>query len=127
MQVDKTKESFTDLNQKINITIKGDRLKSQQFFHALVINLIPLVGTIAAIAIGLRSGIGILEIGLLISLYSLTFIGITVGFHRLFAHSTFQTHPAIEIMLAILGSMACQGPLIYWVRSKEHTSELQSQ
>lgn len=115
MQVDKTTENFTDLNKKINITVKGDRLKNQQFVHALVINLIPLVGTIAAIAIGLRSGIGILEIGLLISLYSLTFIGITVGFHRLFAHSAFQTHPAIEIMLAILGSMACQGPLIYWV------------
>jgi stearoyl-CoA desaturase (Delta-9 desaturase) len=82
MQVDKTTENFADLNKKINITIKGDRLKSQQFFHALVINLIPLVGTIAAITIGLRSGIGILEISLLISLYSLTFIGITVGFHR---------------------------------------------
>jgi stearoyl-CoA desaturase (Delta-9 desaturase) len=82
MQVDKITESFTGLNKKINITIKGNRLKGQQFVHALLINLIPLVGTIAAIAIGLRSGVGTLEIGLLISLYSLTFIGITVGFHR---------------------------------------------
>ena len=56
-----------------------------------------------------------MEIGLLVSLYILTLVGISVGFHRLFSHSTFQAHVAVKILLAILGSMACQGPLIYWV------------
>ena len=115
MQLHSTTENLTNLNKKKNITIKGNHLKTQQLVHALVINLIPLLGTILAVAIALQSGIGKVEIGLLVSLYVLTLAGITVGFHRLFAHSAFQTHTAIRIILAILGSMACQGPLIYWV------------
>ena len=48
-------------------------------------------------------------------MYALTSIGITVGFHRHFAHAAFQTHQVMRIVLAILGSMACQGPIVYWV------------
>jgi stearoyl-CoA desaturase (Delta-9 desaturase) len=115
MQVDKTQKNLTKSNNKNSIIIKDNHLKTQHFIHALAINLIPLFGTVLSIAIAVESGIGKVEIGLLVSLYSLTFIGITVGFHRLFAHSAFQTHAGIKIILAILGSMACQGPLIYWV------------
>jgi len=115
MQVHNTTENLTNLNKKKNITIKGNHLKTQQFVHALVINLIPLLGTILAVAIALQSGIEKVDIGLLVSLYVFTSTGITVGFHRLFAHSAFATHMAIRIILAIFGSMACQGPLIYWV------------
>ncbi|MEM6752104.1 MAG: acyl-CoA desaturase [Cyanobacteria bacterium P01_C01_bin.38] len=115
MQLNDKIENLTNLSKKKNITIKGNHLKTQQFIHALVINIIPLLGTILAVEIALKSGIGKVEIGLLVSLYILTLVGISVGFHRLFSHSTFQAHIAVKILLAILGSMACQGPLIYWV------------
>jgi len=41
--------------------------------------------------------------------------GISVGFHRLFAHRSFRTGAALRAMLAIAGQMAGQGPVIYWV------------
>ncbi|MDZ7963741.1 MAG: acyl-CoA desaturase [Nostoc sp. DedSLP03] len=97
------------------VTIKSDRLKTPQQLHALAINIIPLLGSIAAIAIASHVGIGFVEVGLLVSMYVLTFVGITVGFHRHFAHCAFHTNTAVRVILAILGSMACQGPLIYWV------------
>jgi serine/threonine protein kinase len=41
--------------------------------------------------------------------------GITVGFHRLFTHRSFETNPVVRFVLAALGSMAMQGDLIRWV------------
>jgi stearoyl-CoA desaturase (delta-9 desaturase) len=39
----------------------------------------------------------------------------TVGFHRLLAHRAFQVRPSVKVLLAVFGSMAGQGPPIYWV------------
>jgi stearoyl-CoA desaturase (delta-9 desaturase) len=60
-------------------------------------------------------------------MYVLTGLGITVGFHRLLTHRSFQTHKATEYVFATLGSMAVQGPVIAWVadhrKHHAHTDE----
>jgi len=48
-------------------------------------------------------------------LYALTGLGITMGFHRLLTHRSFQTNWAIEYLLAFLGSLANQGSPMQWV------------
>ncbi len=48
-------------------------------------------------------------------LYALTGLGITMGFHRLLTHRSFQTNLAIEYWLAFLGSLANQGSPMQWV------------
>jgi stearoyl-CoA desaturase (delta-9 desaturase) len=47
--------------------------------------------------------------------YLLTGFGITVGFHRLFTHRSFATHPWVRGVFAALGSAAIEGPVISWV------------
>ncbi|HEY4809739.1 MAG TPA: fatty acid desaturase [Solirubrobacteraceae bacterium] len=47
--------------------------------------------------------------------YALTGLGITVGFHRLLTHRSFNTSPALRGLFAILGSAAVEGPVIEWV------------
>ena len=47
--------------------------------------------------------------------YSLTGIGITVGFHRLFTHRSFKTTRPLRAVFAVLGSMAVEGSVIEWV------------
>ncbi len=47
--------------------------------------------------------------------YVLTGLGVTVGFHRLFTHRSFKAKPAVRGTLAILGSIAIEGPVISWV------------
>jgi stearoyl-CoA desaturase (delta-9 desaturase) len=47
--------------------------------------------------------------------YTLTGLGITVGFHRLLTHRSFKTSPAVRGVLAALGSAAVEGPVIEWV------------
>jgi len=48
-------------------------------------------------------------------LYTLTGLGITIGFHRLFTHRSFKTSPALRGVFAVLGSAAIEGPIISWV------------
>jgi stearoyl-CoA desaturase (delta-9 desaturase) len=47
--------------------------------------------------------------------YTFTGLGITVGYHRLFTHRSFKTSRALRALLAVLGSMAVEGPVIEWV------------
>ena len=42
--------------------------------------------------------------------YVLTGLGITVGFHRLFTHRSFQTYAPVRYAFAVLGEMAVEGP-----------------
>ena len=50
------------------------------------------------------------------ALYWLTAgIGITLGFHRLVSHRSFQTPKWLEYILVLCGTLACQGGPIDWV------------
>lgn len=75
----------------------------------------PLVGVL--IAMGLLWGVAFttLDLALLIVFYVLTGLGITAGWHRYFSHRGFETSRAMQAVLAVLGSMAMQGPLTQWV------------
>jgi stearoyl-CoA desaturase (delta-9 desaturase) len=75
----------------------------------------PLTGVAIAIRVAWGVGIGPAEIGVSLVMYGITAIGVSLGFHRLFTHKSFETRPAARILLAIAGSMANQGPLFEWV------------
>jgi stearoyl-CoA desaturase (Delta-9 desaturase) len=46
--------------------------------------------------------------------YVLCGMGITVGYHRLFTHRSFKTSRPVRAVLAVLGSMAIEGPVLDW-------------
>ncbi len=48
-------------------------------------------------------------------MYSITGLGITVGYHRLLTHRAFATSKPVEYAFAIAGCMAVEGPPIAWV------------
>lgn len=52
---------------------------------------------------------------IMVVIYVATGLGITVGYHRLFTHRSFKTTRAVRVTLAVLGSMAVEGPVIEWV------------
>ena len=56
-----------------------------------------------------------IDIVLFFTMYVLTGFGITIGYHRYFTHHSFKCKPWLRNLLLILGSMAGQGPLVYWV------------
>ncbi|HZZ45232.1 MAG TPA: fatty acid desaturase [Tepidisphaeraceae bacterium] len=75
----------------------------------------PPIGLAVAIILLWRHGVGPLDLILMATMYLLTLLGITLGYHRLFTHRSFVTPPAVRFTLAALGSMATQGPVIQWV------------
>ena len=77
--------------------------------------VLPLVGFVAAVASVWGWGFGWVDFGLLVGMYVLTALGITVGFHRLLTHRSFETTGAVRFVLAALGSMAVQGSVLRWV------------
>jgi stearoyl-CoA desaturase (delta-9 desaturase) len=48
-------------------------------------------------------------------MYLVTALGVTVGYHRLYTHRAFDAVAPVRYTLAVLGSMAVQGPVIDWV------------
>ncbi len=89
--------------------------KRMQQFVAMMVVAPPLLGTILAIVLAIRYGIGAVEIVTLGLMYVVCMLGITIGFHRYFAHKSFETSRPFALFLASVGSMAAQGPLLFWV------------
>jgi stearoyl-CoA desaturase (Delta-9 desaturase) len=77
--------------------------------------ILPFAGFVAAVASLWGWGFGWTDFGLLVGMYLLTAVGITVGFHRLFTHRSFETNGVVRFVLAALGSMAVQGSVLRWV------------
>jgi stearoyl-CoA desaturase (delta-9 desaturase) len=61
-----------------------------------------------------QEGVTPADVALLASLYVLTGLGITVGFHRFLTHRSFATNPVLKAVFLILGSMTMQGRCIDW-------------
>jgi len=89
--------------------------------------VVPFLAVLAAIALLWNSLVSSTDLAIAAAMYLLTAVGITVGFHRLLTHRSFQTSKPIEYVFAILGSMAVQGPVISWVadhrKHHAHTDE----
>jgi stearoyl-CoA desaturase (Delta-9 desaturase) len=63
------------------------------------------------------------DVAVFLIMYVLTGLGVTVGFHRHLTHRSFKTSKPMRGLLAILGSVAIEGPVISWVADhrKHHT------
>jgi stearoyl-CoA desaturase (Delta-9 desaturase) len=77
--------------------------------------IVPFLGLLAAAILLWGWGFSWVDLGILLGMYVLTVLGIGVGFHRLFTHRAFETTRIVQFILAVLGSMAVQGPLLKWV------------
>ena len=87
--------------------------------------ILPFLGLAAAAFLLWGWGFSWVHLGLLLGMYVPTALGITVGYHRLFTHRSFETNRVVQFVLAVLGSMAVEGPLLDWVamhrRHHEHS------
>jgi stearoyl-CoA desaturase (delta-9 desaturase) len=97
------------------ITVDGKAFRTAQVLHAAGIVILPLCGTVLTVAFARTHGVSWVDIGLLALFYTFSILGITVGFHRHFAHRAFDAGPAARWTLGVLGSMAAQGPVTHWV------------
>jgi stearoyl-CoA desaturase (Delta-9 desaturase) len=105
------------------VTVARPGTMRMQWAIAFGIVVVPFVGVIASLILFRQYGVGWPEVVMLATMYFLCQSGVTVGLHRHFSHRSFQTSQPMRIVLAILGAMAGQGPLMFWVAThrRHHT------
>ncbi len=76
---------------------------------------VPALGVAAAALLAWRDGgVSALSLQLFAVLYVVSMIGVEAGMHRYFSHRSFKCGRALRLGLGIAGSIAGQGPVLFW-------------
>jgi stearoyl-CoA desaturase (delta-9 desaturase) len=77
--------------------------------------LLPFAGFLIAVVLLWDKWVDWSSLAVMLLMYLLTCLGVTLGFHRLLTHRSFQTYKPVQYVIAAIGSMAVQGPVMSWV------------
>jgi stearoyl-CoA desaturase (Delta-9 desaturase) len=94
--------------------LEGQRHNWSQFAVYTFV-AIPMVALAAAVPFAWGWGLNWLDVVLGVFFFYLSGLGVTIGYHRYFTHSSFKAKRWLRVTLAVCGSMAVQGPPIIWV------------
>jgi stearoyl-CoA desaturase (delta-9 desaturase) len=75
----------------------------------------PVLALAVAVALAWGWGLTITDVAIAFVAYVVTGMGVTVGFHRYFTHSSFKAPRPMRVALAVAGSLAFQGSVVSWV------------
>ena len=107
-----------------NRVIRSRHLHKLQRRHFIAFDVLPFLGTLVALGLLFYRPIGAVDIGLFFSMWLLTGLGLTVGYHRLFTHRAFSTGTVMSCIFIVMGSMAGRGPMLSWVAMHRRHHEL---
>src|SRR5216117_3176512 len=88
----------------------------------LVVVVLPFLATLFAIWLLWQRAVNWTDIALLIAFNVLAGLGVTVGYHRMLTHRSFQPHPVVKFIFLVFGTLAVEAPPIEWaaVHIKHH-------
>ncbi len=88
----------------------------------LVVVVVPLLATVFAMYLLWQRAVHPSDVILLLGMYTITALGVTIGYHRMLTHRSFQPHPIIKFLFLVMGSMALEGPALEWAatHTKHH-------
>jgi stearoyl-CoA desaturase (Delta-9 desaturase) len=92
----------------------GPHSRAHQITNFLAM-VLPFAAFVAAVVLLWGNLFTWIDLVALAVAYALTCIGITVGFHRLLTHRSFQTYRPVRYALAVFGTLAVEGSVIKWV------------
>jgi len=93
-------------------------MKKQSIYNwnmVFFLTIIPLIGVFGTAIYIYYNGVVWQEPILLLIFWFLSGMGITMGYHRLFAHRSYKTNVFLEWILMVLGSMAFENTILKWV------------
>ena len=109
--VEPTLESLSTVPSRGNRSSTMTKLK--------IVNLIaiatPFIGFLVAAIFFWGTLFNGVQLAIFGFMYLITSVGITIGYHRLFTHSSFKTSRFMTAVFAGFGSMAIEGPVLQWV------------
>lgn len=101
-----------DLNQYDNTS---SSIRLQRIVMTITV-VVPFLGLLAGIALALQFGmINAWYVGMMLAGWVLTGLGITIGYHRMLTHRSFETFPLIHAFWTLMGALAIEGSPLVWV------------
>jgi len=76
--------------------------------------LSPLIGILGTGIYVYFNGIHWLEIALFLTFYFMTGLSITAGYHRLFAHRSYDAHWSLKLFYLVFGAAALENTMLRW-------------
>jgi stearoyl-CoA desaturase (Delta-9 desaturase) len=76
---------------------------------------LPTLGTVGAIVYACYDGLTVTDVALFLTMFVIISLGVEAGLHRYFTHRSFEASEPVKVFLGVAGSMAAQGPIIFWV------------
>jgi stearoyl-CoA desaturase (delta-9 desaturase) len=89
------------------------RSRLEQFIMAIVV-VGPFIATVYTMVHFWNHPVTWKEPVMMVGFYILTGMGITIGYHRMTTHRSFEAHPAIRFLFLMLGVMAFEGTPTSW-------------
>jgi stearoyl-CoA desaturase (Delta-9 desaturase) len=91
------------------------RITTANRINALIfVIIIPTAATILALGLLIEKRVTWTDFWIFAGMYIAPAIGVTVGYHRLFTHRSFETFRPVRYLLAVLGCAGAEGGPIIW-------------
>ena len=91
---------------------------SAPFSHKFVMGLavvVPFIGVIVAVTLAWKVGwMGWSYLAMIVVGWAITALGVTVGFHRLLTHRSFETYGWVRAFWMTMGALSVQGSPLVW-------------
>ncbi len=100
------------------VTSTGEKRETVSFGSYLLFLaffIIPFLGFVIAMIDWWKHGLDPFYPLVMVIMYTITGLGITGGYHRLFTHESFKAKPWVKLAFGIAGSAAVQGQIFTWV------------
>lgn len=84
-------------------------------FGTLIVVTVPFLAFLIAVVLLWEKAVSAQDLFLVFFMHVIAGLGITVGFHRMLTHRSFEAKPWVKWALTSAGSLAIEGPPIKWV------------
>ncbi|MCH2106056.1 MAG: fatty acid desaturase [Planctomycetes bacterium] len=90
------------------------------WLNTIFLTVTPVLAIASTIYYGVEYGITWRELVAGLVIWSFTGMGITAGYHRLFAHKGYKAHKSVRFALAVCGAAAIENSAIAWCSDHRH-------
>jgi stearoyl-CoA desaturase (delta-9 desaturase) len=88
--------------------------RKKDWVNIVFFTLTPVIGSVGTALWTYKAGFSWWMPALMLTLYALTGISITAGYHRFFSHKTFECSPVVQAFFAFFGAFAAQDSILWW-------------
>jgi stearoyl-CoA desaturase (delta-9 desaturase) len=88
--------------------------RKKDWTNILFLSLTPVIGIFGTAAYVWKFGVQWWQPVLFLVSYLLVGLSVTAGYHRLFAHKGYESHPVVQSFFLFFGAMALQNSVLKW-------------